>query len=244
MKLTVQVALLVVLLTAGCGTTAKFVYPANNSTLIQLSVSPATDKKVAVPPFDDQRSDSNQSGTMFLYLIPLMPFGWVDYERPDAARAFLSVAAFDFTPSEDLPKAAAYSLRRSGLFSDAFFTFGGEKDKADYILEGQLLSSRYTGSMWTYGLSLFGPDLWFIGFPAGRSHNYLTLALQFKEAKTRKIMWEKSYALEESTTQGLYYNWGHDVRGYAYLMQQVMNDAVTGISSAMRTTASQDRQAK
>ncbi|MFA5205613.1 MAG: hypothetical protein WC708_14550 [Lentisphaeria bacterium] len=225
-------------LLCGCGTTAKFVYPANYSTLVQVAASPVTEKKVAVPPFDDQRGDDNQFGTLLLYLIPLMPFGWVDYERPDAARGFLTVQTFDFTPSEDLPKAAAYSLRRSGLFADAFFTFGGEKDKADFILEGQILSSRYTGSMWTYGLSLLGPNLWFVGFPAGRSHNYLVIALQFKDAKTRKIIWEKSYDLEYSVTQGLYYSWGHDVRGYAYLMQQVMNDAVTGISSAVRATGS------
>ncbi len=69
------------------------------------------------------------------------------------------------------------------------------KDKADFILEGQILSSRYMGSTWTYGLSVFGPMLWVTGFPAGRSNNYLVLALQFKDkdAKTRKIIWEKSY---------------------------------------------------
>ncbi len=51
------------------------------------------------------------------------------------------------------------------------------------------------GSTWTYGLSVFGPMLWVTGFPAGRSNNYLVLALQFKDkdAKTRKIIWEKSY---------------------------------------------------
>ena len=67
-----------------------------------------------------------------------MPFGWVDYNRPDAARTFLTVNEFAFTPSEDLPKAAALSLRRSNLFSDAYFTFGGEKDKADFVLCGAI----------------------------------------------------------------------------------------------------------
>jgi|APCry1669188910_1035180.scaffolds.fasta_scaffold38844_1 hypothetical protein len=238
MKAITPVALMAALLAGGCGTTAKFVYPANNANLIQVAASPVTDKKVAVPIFDDQRSDSNQAGTMALYVIPLMPFGWVDYDRPDAARTFLSIQSFDFTPSEDLPKAAAYSLRRSGLFADAFFTFGGEREKADYVLEGQIISSRYTGTMWTYGLSLLGPNLWFIGLPAGRSHNYLSLALQFKDAKTNKIVWEKTYALENTVTQGLYYNMGHDVRNYAYLMQQIMNDAITGIAKAMRAASS------
>jgi hypothetical protein len=81
-----------------------------------------------------------QSGTLWLYLIPLMPFGWMECDRPEAARMFLTIVEFDFTPGEDLAKAAAYSLRRSNLFKDAFFTFGGGKDKADYILTGKIIA--------------------------------------------------------------------------------------------------------
>jgi hypothetical protein len=230
------VALAVAFVAAGCGTTAKFVYPANNTALVRIAESPATGKKVAVPPFDDQRGDANQAGTMFLYMVPLMPFGWVDYDRPDAGRMFLSIVEFEFTPSEDLSKAAAYSLRRSGLFADAFFTFGGERDKADFVLEGQVQSTRYKGSIWSYGTSVFCPLLWFVGLPAGQSDNRLTLALQLRDARTRSIVWEKDYDLDRTITQGLYYKMGHDIRGYAYLMQQVMNDAVVGMDVALRAT--------
>ena len=115
----------------GCGTTAKFVYPAKMSSLVQLDSHPILDKKLAVLPFDDYRSDEN-SNMFLMYLIPLMPFGWGNYERPDAASMFLSIETYDITPSEDLAKATAVSFRHSNLFKDVFFTMGGEKDNADF----------------------------------------------------------------------------------------------------------------
>ena len=44
-------------LLAGCGSTAKFVYPAQMSSLVQISSSPVSDKTLAILPFDDYRSD-------------------------------------------------------------------------------------------------------------------------------------------------------------------------------------------
>ena len=109
---------------AGCGTTGKFVYPADMSSLVRFDSSPAAGKRVAVLPFDDCRGDENSC--MFgMYLIPFMPFGWADYERPDAANMFLSVVSYDTNPAEDLAKATAVSFRRSQLFRDVFFTPGG-----------------------------------------------------------------------------------------------------------------------
>ena len=214
------------ILLTGCGTTAKFVYPADGRGLIRFNDGPAYKKKVAVTPFDEMRGDNNQASTYFLYLIPLMPFGFGEYERPDAARMFNTIAEFDFDASEDLAKAAAYSLRKSGLFEDAFFTFGGDKDRAQLLLEGVILSTTYRGTLWTYGLSVYGPLLWFIGLPAGTSQNDLTLELKVTDLNTGGMLWEKNYDVDHKIVQGLYYRFGHDVRGYPYLMQDIMNDAI------------------
>lgn len=222
-------ALSAILLT-GCGTTAKFVYPADGRDLIRFSDGPAYQKRVAVTPFEDMRGDKNLASTYFLYLIPLMPFGYGEYERPDAARMFNTIAEFDFDVSEDLAKAAAYSLRESGLFTDAFFTFGGDKDKAQLLLEGEMLSTTYRGTMWTYGLSVYGPLLWFFGLPAGTSNNDLTLGLKVTDLSTGNRLWEKNYEVNHKIVQGLYYRFGHDVKGYSYLMQEIMNDAVEEMS--------------
>ena len=223
----------------GCGTTAKFVYPADGRNLTSFTDGPAYQKKVAVTPFEDMRGDKNQFSTMFLYLIPAMPFGWIEYERPDAARSFSTINEFDFDASEDLAKAAAYSLRKSGLFQDAFFTFGGDKEKADYLLQGEMLSTTYKGSHWTYGVSIFCPYLWLVGLPIGTSRNELIVSMKMTDLSTGRPVWEKTYELEHKVTQGFYYNFGDDVRGYSHLMQQVMNDAVNDMNRKLQHTQGQ-----
>lgn len=230
-----------VLFLSGCGTTAKFVYPAKGSNLVNFPDGPIYDKKIAVTPFDDSRGDTNSAGTIFLYLIPLMPYGWVEYERPDAARMFLTIAEFDFTPSEDLAKAAAYSFRRSNLFKDAFFTYGGEKDKADYLFHGEIISTKYDGTMFSYGLSIYGPIFHYLGLPSGRSYNVLTLNLKLTDIKSSKILWDKNYDKAYAIMQGLYYSFGDDIKGYPKLMQDIMNDAITDINKTLRKESAADK---
>ena len=227
------VSLALAAMVSGCGTTAKFVYPAQGTQLIQFQNGPGYQKKVAVVPFKDMRGDNNQAGTYFLYLIPLMPFGYGVYERPDAARMFNTVSEFEFNPSEDLAKAAALSLRESRLFKDAFFTFGGEKDKAELLFEGEIISTTYHGTMWTYGLSIEGPLLWIFGLPAGTSRNDLAMKMVVTDQSTGKRLWEKTYEKSDKIIQGLYYRYGHDVRAYSYMTQEIMNDVVTSLNQAL-----------
>ncbi|MBN2641286.1 MAG: hypothetical protein JXR78_06520 [Victivallales bacterium] len=229
-----SLTLLVTLLT-GCGTTAKFVYPGRMADLIRFQESAAINKKVAVLPFDDYRNDSNTSGTMALYALPLMPWGWVDYDRPDAARLFVSIHSFDFNASEDLAKAAALSLRRSNLFEDAYFTFGGEKDTADYIFTGRVYSTNYEGTIYSYGISIACPYLWLIGLPVGSSWNTLDVKFELHDKTSKKLLWEYVFQRRAKTVQGLYYHRGHDVLQYPYLMQAAMNEALQDMSSKLRS---------
>lgn len=217
----------------GCGTTAKFVYPPRMKDIIQVAQAPVYNSKVAVQPFDDYRSDENTSGTFWMYLVPLWPFGWVTYERPDAARMFVSIASFDFTPSEDLPKAAAVSLRRSNLFEDAFFTYGGEKSDADLLFSGKIISTKYYGRIFGYGIPLEGPLLWILGAPAGTSSNRLALKFTLSRIKDKKVIWEYAFDREDYIVQWIYARMGHDVRDYAKLMSQAMNEAIRDLSARL-----------
>lgn len=218
----------------GCATNAKFIYPADGKNLTQFNDSPAYRKKVAVVPFEDMRTDKNRSSTLFLYLIPLMPYGWVNYDRPETGKMFNGVPGFDFNASEDLAKAAAFSLRKSGLFQDAFVTFGRDKGKADYLLESKVFSTHYKGTMWSYGLSGFAPLPWLVGLPAGTSYNELTMTLKMTDLSTGLPVWEKKYDLNRTTIQGLFYNLTGDVRGYSGLMQEIMNDAVEDMNRELQ----------
>lgn len=221
-------------LLSGCGTTAKFTYPADASRLLEASATNSTrNQSVSVPPFEDLRGNKNQFGTYFLYMIPLSPMGFMQYERPDAARTFNTVQEFDFDATEDLAKAAAYSLRKSQVFKDAYFTFGGRKSDSDLVLEGQILSTTYDGQVWSYGLSVFGPMLWFIGLPAGTSENNLELAFTLRDRNQDTVVWQDQYHFDRKIIQGLYYRFGHDTRGYAYLMQDAMNEAISDMRESI-----------
>ncbi len=218
----------------GCGTTAKFVYPADATKLARLSDKPRYDKTVAVLPFQELRGNKNSSSTIWLYVIPLMPCGWCTYERPDAARMFMSINEFEFNPHEDLAKAAVTSLQQSGLFKDVFFTYGGEKQNADLLFTGQIQSTTYKGFIYSYGLSVEGPLLWLIGLPAGSSQDNLNLKFELRDAKTNEKLWEHDYSGEKSIVQGLYYKFGHDVLGYSELMEDIMNQAVVDMDKSLQ----------
>lgn len=222
-----------ILFLSGCGATAKFVYPDDMRNLTRLQESPVHNKIVAVLPFDDSRASSNDLGSLFMYMVPLWPYGVCYYNRPDAALYFMSINKFDFNPSEDLAKAAAMSLRRSNLFKDAFFTFGGEKNQADYFLSGNIISTEYKGRIFSYGLSIFGPILWTLGAPAGTSANKLTFNLILRD-KQNTIIWEYTTDKSQYLIQWLYYGMGYDVQMYPKLMEQSMNEAILDMANKLR----------
>ena len=223
-------SVIVVLLLTGCGTTGKFVYPANMTTLAKPGDNPIN-KKVAVLPFDDYRPDSN-SNLFLMYLIPLMPFGWGNYSRPDAANMFLSIPTYDVTPSEDLAKATALSFRHSNLFRDVFFTQGGEKDNADFILKGKINEMKYHGKMFTYGLSAYGPIFWIFGAPAGMSDNKIAVELSLSN-KEGKLLWKYSFKKEGWIVQWIYSRMGHDCKRFTNMYQEGMNAAVNDLYEKM-----------
>lgn len=217
---------LISLLLTGCGTTAKFVYPSNRKNLVQLCEKPKYNLSVAVLPFEEERLDRNSFAGFYLYLIPLVPYGIIKYERPDAARMFNTIGEFQFDVSEDVAKAVVTSLRHSNLFKDVFFTFGGEKKNADLIITGNVLSTFYEGKTYSYGLSIYGPLLWFVGLPAGSSYNKLSLKISLNKAEAEEPIWEYSFAKDKRIIQGLYYKWGYDVKSYTTLMEEGMNEAI------------------
>ena len=225
--------ILLIVCLSGCGTTAKFVYPDNVQRLVILSERPIYNKKVAVTPFEEQRGSSNVSGSYWLYLIPVMPFGFGTYERPDAARMFNSVSEFHFDVVEDLAKASVTSIRKSGLFEDVFFTYGGEKDKADFIFSGKVISTKYEGAIYSYGLSVYGPLLWWVGLPSGSSENHLAVQFNLIDRLTNATVWQYSHTSQNKIIQGLYYNYGHDVKGYASLMEDAMNGALLDMRKSL-----------
>ena len=223
--------ILVGLLFTSCGTTAKFVYPSGEDPATR-SVR-ASDATIAVLPFKDERSADNSNG-FFLYAIPLMPFGTMNYKRPDAARRYISILEYDCTPNEDLAKAAAAELERQGLCKRAFFSFGGgDADVADFVLHGAIRDMEYNGRVMSYGLSVFGPLLWFIGLPAGISDNSLLVDISLVAKGSEEPAWTATIEEEGRVVQGLYYNMGQDCLPFTKMYERGLREAFVGMASVI-----------
>ncbi len=191
-------------------------------------------KSVAVLPFLDQRAirlqASCDSGSFYWGLLPLAPFGWVNKEFPEASGDFVSLGRFQFSPANDLAAAAAVSLRSSHLFREVESAASPGDTEADYLFEGTLASSHYTGRLITYGITYFlCPALWLVGFPEGISHNELAVSFVLRERSTGKVVWNYSFHDEDYLFHWIYARIGRDTDLYAELMRRALNGAMLDI---------------
>jgi hypothetical protein len=192
-----QIVLLVaVLLCAGCQNPRNWAYTPEPPRERAAPVA----RSVAVPPATDQRIDEN-ANRLALYLIPLMPYGWMDYSRPETANQHVVSSTWQFRPDEDIAKAVAAELQNSGLYREAFYT--ARASEGDLVMNVTIESTRAEGKMITYGLSIYGPLLWLIGFPAGTADNELRLAFELTERATKRSLWSGSF--ERSYDAGVYW---------------------------------------
>ena len=150
-----------------------------------------TGKKVAVLPYEDARENKNKN-YWGVYLIPLVPFGSENCDAPEGVSMHMTSGMWlNFKPTEDFPKALAEDLRNTHMFSDAFFDY--REGSGDYVVKGRILSTKYVGRIISYGLSVYGPNLWLIGFPACWTENDLSVELALVNSKDDKTLFSKTY---------------------------------------------------
>lgn len=159
-------------------------------------------RSVAVPPFVDRRVNENSNLTL-LYMIPLMPFGWQHLQTPEGAQVHMTSGLWLWRPDEDMAKAAATELRSAHIFREVFFT--NRQSEGDLVLQGTINSSDYRSKLISYGLSVYGPLLWFFGFPACYASNKLDVKLAIKDPGANKVIWTKSYQREVGKISWIYY---------------------------------------
>jgi hypothetical protein len=195
----VTVTLLGTVLVAGCATQRSWVYKPNS----YASPAAARIRRVVVLPFRDARGNENKNRLAF-YLIPLFPYGWVDYGAPEGASAHITSALWvNYKPTEDFPKALADELRASGLFREAYFDF--KEGDADLAIQGTIVSTRYQGKVIGYGVSFFAGYLWLLGAPVSTASNDLDVELSCIDTKTSEVFFTKRYAAPQySATSWIY----------------------------------------
>ena len=171
----------------GCANQKAWVYRSN-------SYSPpafTTAKTVSVQAFEDGRENRNNNAWM-LYMIPVMPCGWQTFDAPEGSPMHMTTGQWlNYKPTEDYAKALAEDLQKTGLFTDAFFDY--RSTASDYAVKGKIVSTKYHGVIFSYGLSVYGPLLWVFGFPAATASNELALELSLVDSKTHKPLLSKVY---------------------------------------------------
>ena len=215
-------------LLSGCASQRAWTYKAEP----YVRANPIINKSVAVPPLADHRENLNNN-MMMLYLVPLMPFGWQDLNTPEGVQMHANSGLWIFRPNEDFAKAIAEELNNTSMFKEVFFTH--RPNDADLIFRGKIISTKYNGTLITYGLSVYGPLLWFIGLPASYVENQLALQLELVEAKTMTVLWQQSFNRDASALSILYAMQPDFM--YDNLLKDIMKEAIPSLRDKLRSSS-------
>ena len=225
------------LFAAACTNIAVFDYDGAPGTLLTFpgKGSPDQLRSVSVLPFTDMRgipgSAVGDSGSFYLGLIPLMPFGFVEKQEPENSKDFVSLGRYHFDPANHLAEAAQKSLAASGCFSRVKRAPSFETADTDLVWEGTFKNTSYRGYYLTYGITyFFAPVLWIVGAPNGVSCNELEMEFSLRDRATGRKIWTYSFAETDSVTHWIYARNGKDVSRYPVLMKQAMNAALYDLS--------------
>jgi hypothetical protein len=192
-------------------------------------MEPAADLAVAVLPFEDRRSNVNKS-RIPLYLIPLMPFGYADYETPEGVQQHVTSGLWQFRPPDDFARAVAQEIENARVFRETFVT--NRASDGDLVLMGEIVSTKYGGKVISYGLSVYGPLLWLFGFPAVTSSNQLEIRLRLAKTPADPPLWSYTIHGETGNTSWIYVM-RPDFQ-YDELLKHGMKDALSSLTEAAR----------
>lgn len=206
-----------------CINSRGWTYRSNSYSDNSFQNSKLTKKTVAVLPFADQRLIDNDNSVL-LYLIPLMPFGYQDLNTPETLPGHINSGLWtNYNPKEDFAKAIAEELNNANIFKEVTFSYSA-KDY-DYNIKGEILATNYKGKIFSYGLSVYGPLLWYIGFPATSVSNFLETKLSIVNSKTKEVIFTKTYKSEEYKKLGWIYKLPNDFQ-YPEMLRIIYKDFI------------------
>jgi hypothetical protein len=222
----VSFAFVIAVLSFGCASGRDWKYTPEPRQAIQ----PMANVSVAVLPFEDLRRNSNENRVL-LYLIPLFPFGWADYETPEGQEQHMTSTLWQFKPSDDLARAVAQELENARIFRETFVS--NRASEGDYVLMGEIVSTKYEGKIFSYGLSAYGPMLWFLGLPAATHSNRLELRLRLAKTPSDAPVWTHTISGGSGGT-----SWIYVMRPdfeYDALLKDGMREALRSLAESARS---------
>ena len=242
MKKYFSIVLLVGLFTCSCATQKSWVkslvYSSN-----KYNYAPVLQNKSAVIlPFKDRREKINTSMMQWFwpFLIPIYPgYSLIEYTVHEVEMSHMGSLWPAFTPSKDYPKALAQELTSAGIFNWVHYNF--RKGGSDFVIEGEILSTKYTGTMRSYGLSGAGVFLWFIGFPCGVVTNELEIKLSCVENNSKNVIFSKTYTAPKYKKTAWIYLVSNDLNDFNYssMLKGLYKDFIEDIRRIYLSTNTQ-----
>lgn len=211
-------------LCSACGSQRVWMY----HTETKILSAPISNNSVAVPPFMDERINENKNRIAF-YAIPLFPFGWQTMYTPEGVQMHTNSGLWLFEPNEDFAQAVATELENSSIFKEVFFT--NRASEGELSLIGTIKSTKYSGKIYSYGLSVYGPLLWLFGLPATSTSNDLVLNLKLQDNKTKNILWEANYSKSIGKTSWIYYLKADF--NYDKMLKEIMKEAIPSLKQKL-----------
>jgi hypothetical protein len=173
---------------------------------------------------------------------PLVPCGWITYERPETARGAdemfptqndpKAVRFFAMNPARDLPTAVAAELRRTNLFPNAEFRADRVGGKGAWTLSVTINRFAWTVANWTYGLSVFGGIPAYFGAPYAHSLVRIDLDLVLRDPAGAPV-WTGKVAGDLRKEHRLYHHFGFDVRDFARLPARELAGAIAAMDKSL-----------
>ncbi|HZE95672.1 MAG TPA: hypothetical protein VE981_01465 [Planctomycetota bacterium] len=221
---------LLCLLLGSCSTSiGKWTYPSGRYATTTSSKPGAA--SITVTPLLDARGSKNKT-YMTWYYIPLFPFGWTDFDRPEATVHGSDTTNFAAEPCEDLARSLVIELRREGLVREV--TYAGDYrvlPTATHVLRGRLRSFCVAEERWSYGLSVYSPILWSLLLPMGTSSNGFCADLELVDAKDGRVVWKDSIYDFDDHIEGYYY--GPEWYRFSWMWERRLRQKLGGLALAL-----------
>lgn len=225
MKFSAIALTVVFLFLSGCANIKSWSYAPEP----RVQAEPVSDLAVAVLPCEDHRHNRN-SNRIALYMIPLFPFGWADFETPEGVQRHVTSGLWQFRPSDDFARAIAEEVENARIFREAFVS--NRASEGDLVLLCKIRSTKYEGKILSYGLSVYGPLLWLIGLPAATASNQIEIELALAKNPSSPPIWSHVIRGQKSHTSWIYVmrpDFEYDV-----LLKEGIKEAMPSLKEAAR----------
>ena len=224
-KTSFLIALSLVVVLSGCSSRAGWQYQAS-ATRVAAAPAPVV---VGVEHFQDKRGTEN-SRYFWVCVIPLVPYCTSTYKQLENANGFLTEAAYNFRPSDDLAKATADELQQAGLFQEVYVTDRPSDPNANLLLRGTVLNTDWVGTQYSYLVSGYAGVFYLLGLPIGTVDDSLSLTLELVNNANGQVLWRHEITGHYEKTEGFYYNYAQDF-GYPQMFHEGIAPAISELQN-------------